>query len=640
MPGNAVVKIGSDSIKTSEFDHWLTVAATSAQQQTGAARQARDPEAAGVHRLHRQQEEDGGQAGQGPAQADRRDLQVAVRAGVHAAARSDHAVPDLLRVDRGRVGRPWRQAVRCRGQEGLRRPAPAELPRRQGLPRLPEELRQRPGGSALPRQGPAAVGQAAGRRSSRAPTRSPTRRSPTTTTRTRSASPPRAARPADHPDQDRGPGQEGQGGLDGGQDFGAVAKKYSIDQATKVDGGELTGVPKGQQEKSLDAATFKAPIGELRGPVKTQFGYYVFKVQKITPSKQQPLSTSKASIKQLLVSQQQQTALDKFVKDFQKKWKDRTECQKGYQTTDCSNAPKPKPSAPAPATHGHAAADRAVDHHPEEVGRVACGGCLSDPAADAAQAVSALDALTRKLRIECPWDREQDERTIVPHTLEEAYELADAAHRRDDAKLLDELGDVLFQVHFLSLLLEERGAGSLAQVAEHVRQKLIRRHPHIFGDGARVADAGEVLANWDAIKSTEADREPGIFGEVPENLPALLYARKVQRRSASSGFDMDEPPYAAVGGDARGAGGRRRSLTRATPPSATCSSRPSTSRASSKSTRSSRCGPRPIGFARASRPPSGSPRPTARTGTTCKRVARSPITRRPDSKKRTETRLP
>ncbi len=171
----------------------------------------------------------------------------------------------------------------------------------------------------------------------------------------------------------------------------------------------------------------------------------------------------------------------------------------------------------------------------------------SDPAADVAQAVAALDALTRKLRIECPWDREQDERTIVPHTLEEAYELADAAHRRDDAKLLDELGDVLFQVHFLALLLEERGAGSLAQVAEHTRQKLIRRHPHIFG-AVEVADAGEVLANWDTIKSTESGREPGIFGEVPENLPALLYARKIQRRTATSGFDMEEPPYAAVGG--------------------------------------------------------------------------------------------
>src|SRR5687768_5347792 len=97
------------------------------------------------------------------------------------------------------------------------------------------------------------------------------------------------------------------------------------------------------------------------------------------------------------------------------------------------------------------------------------------------QALLELDAITRRLRRECPWDREQDERSIVPHTVEEAYELAAAAMAGDDAKLVDELGDVLFQVHFLSLLLEERGTGSLEQVAEHCRQKLIRRHPHVFG---------------------------------------------------------------------------------------------------------------------------------------------------------------
>jgi MazG family protein len=159
------------------------------------------------------------------------------------------------------------------------------------------------------------------------------------------------------------------------------------------------------------------------------------------------------------------------------------------------------------------------------------------PAEDAAQSLTKLDEITRRLRRECPWDREQDERTIVPHTLEEAYELADAAHRRDDAKMLDELGDVLFQVHFLALLLDERGAGDLRQVAEHVTEKLIRRHPHIFGE-TEVADAQEVLRNWDAIKRTEAGREPGIFGEVPENLPSLLHARKLQRRVASTGFDF------------------------------------------------------------------------------------------------------
>jgi len=174
---------------------------------------------------------------------------------------------------------------------------------------------------------------------------------------------------------------------------------------------------------------------------------------------------------------------------------------------------------------------------------------------EVAAAVAALDELTRRLRRECPWDREQDERTIVPHTVEEAYELAAAAHSGDDAKLLDELGDVLFQVHFLALLLEERGAGTLADVADHCRRKLIRRHPHVFPDQADFADArhgvevesaGEVLRNWDAIKATEDGREPGIFGEVPENLPGPLFARKLQRRAASTGFDFDHIPYEAL----------------------------------------------------------------------------------------------
>jgi MazG family protein len=167
---------------------------------------------------------------------------------------------------------------------------------------------------------------------------------------------------------------------------------------------------------------------------------------------------------------------------------------------------------------------------------------------DPVEALRRLDELTRRLRVQCPWDREQDARSIVPHTVEEAYELAAAAHAGDDAKLLDELGDVLFQVHFLALLLEERGAGSLAEVAEHCRQKLIRRHPHVFGE-VEADTAGEVLRNWDAIKSAEEGREPGIFGEVPENLPAPLYARKVQRRAASTGFDFEHVPFEAVEGE-------------------------------------------------------------------------------------------
>ena len=172
---------------------------------------------------------------------------------------------------------------------------------------------------------------------------------------------------------------------------------------------------------------------------------------------------------------------------------------------------------------------------------------------DIAAAVGRLDELTRRLRRDCPWDREQDERSIVPHTVEEAYELADAAQRGDDRKLLDELGDVLFQVHFLSLLLEERGEGDLAAVAEHCRQKLIRRHPHVFGD-AEAESAGAVLRNWDRIKAGEEGREPGIFGDVPDNLPAPLYARKLQRRAASAGrwpaagdSQPDEASFQAIG---------------------------------------------------------------------------------------------
>jgi MazG family protein len=158
--------------------------------------------------------------------------------------------------------------------------------------------------------------------------------------------------------------------------------------------------------------------------------------------------------------------------------------------------------------------------------------------ADLPAALARLDEITRKLRRECPWDREQDERSIVPHTVEEAYELADAAHSGDDAKLLDELGDVLFQVYFLSLLLEERGKGSLAEVAEHCRQKLIRRHPHVFGDRA-AETAGDVVRNWNQIKRDD-ERGGEIFGEIPETLPSTLYAKKVLKRAADAGNE-DQP---------------------------------------------------------------------------------------------------
>ena len=132
--------------------------------------------------------------------------------------------------------------------------------------------------------------------------------------------------------------------LDSGQSWSSVAKKYSIDQASKAQGGKLTGVAKGQQEKALDDAIFKADKGKLVGPVKTQFGWYVLEVSKVTDAKQQSLEQSTASIKQILTSDNQRKALDQFGKDYRKRWKADTACRKGYTTADCKNGPKTQPT--------------------------------------------------------------------------------------------------------------------------------------------------------------------------------------------------------------------------------------------------------------------------------------------------------
>src|SRR3954463_882799 len=125
-----------------------------------------------------------------------------------------------------------------------------------------------------------------------------------------------------------------------GEKWADVAKKYSSDDASKSQGGKLPGVTKGQQEKSFDQAIFGADKGKVVGPVKTQFGYYVFRVDDIKAAKQQSLDEVKTTIKNLLQSQSQQKALNDFVKDYQKRYTDMTNCAKGYVVDQCKNAPK------------------------------------------------------------------------------------------------------------------------------------------------------------------------------------------------------------------------------------------------------------------------------------------------------------
>jgi foldase protein PrsA len=126
-----------------------------------------------------------------------------------------------------------------------------------------------------------------------------------------------------------------------GKSFTSVAKRVSIDPTTKANGGALTGVVKGQEEKTLDAAIFAAPVNVLSGPVKTVFGYYIFKVTSVVAGTKQTLAQAESTIKQQLAATQQQGALSKFVKEFKKKWMARTDCRAGFVVADCKQHKEP-----------------------------------------------------------------------------------------------------------------------------------------------------------------------------------------------------------------------------------------------------------------------------------------------------------
>jgi len=141
----------------------------------------------------------------------------------------------------------------------------------------------------------------------------------------------------------------------------------------------------------------------------------------------------------------------------------------------------------------------------------------------------------------CPWDREQSFATIAPYTIEEAYEVADAIARRDDAALADELGDLLFQVVYHARMAEEEARFAFADVARAITDKMIRRHPHVFGDAEHRSAEAQTTA-WEVQKSAEreARAEDGVLAGVPVALPALVRAAKLTARAARVGFDWPD----------------------------------------------------------------------------------------------------
>jgi foldase protein PrsA len=337
VPGNAVVKIGSDTIKTTAFDHWLKVAATAQQQQTGATGAVTLPDPPNYTKCIAQKKKTATKPAKG--QPNPTDATYKTQCAQEYSTLRDQVMQFLI-SSAWIEGESADRGVKVSDTDVKK---DFDKQRQQSFPKdtdytaflkssgyvqtLSQKLRTKilEGTDKVSAQ---QISDYYNKNKSRfaQPEKRDIR---IVLTKTEAQA------------------NKAKDALKSGQSWKTVASKYSIDQGTRDSGGLLAAVPKGQQEKALDDATFAAKKGEIGGPVKTQFGFYVFEVDKITPGEQQTLKQSEASIKQLLVSQQQQTKLDAFVKDFQKKWKDRTDCRKGYATTDCKNAPKTSTSTTA-----------------------------------------------------------------------------------------------------------------------------------------------------------------------------------------------------------------------------------------------------------------------------------------------------
>jgi foldase protein PrsA len=343
VPGNSVVKVGDQSIKKTTFDHWMQIAAVSQAGQTstsGAAPKPQIPDAPNFTKCIAQKKATGAKPAKG--QPEPTEAQLKGQCQQEYNSLRDQVLEFLIRgnwIEQETAkqnlkvsDKAVQKQIDAAVKQAFQNPADFQkFLQRSGLTQADvfyqqrnQLLQQKLTEKVTKAQGKVTDAQiAAYYNKNKSKFATPERRD---------------LRIVLAKEQARA--EAAKAALDSGQSWTSVAKKYSVDQASKSQGGKLSGVAKGQQEKALDEAIFKADKGKIVGPVKTQFGYYVLEVSKVTPAKQQSLEQSKASIKQILASDGQRKALDTFGKDYRKRWKEETACRKGFTTADCKNGPK------------------------------------------------------------------------------------------------------------------------------------------------------------------------------------------------------------------------------------------------------------------------------------------------------------
>ena len=563
-------------INKADFNHWMNVAAKSSRPgQRGRARSA------GLHEVRRGQAQDHADAGQGPAEGR------PTRSSRPSASRSTTQLRD--QVLQLLISFQWIQGEaeatrasrsptpRSRSPSTSRRSRPS---RRTPTTRSSSRPPARPRTTSSSASSSTCCRTRSATRSSRARTTSPTPQIAGLLQQEQGAlRPARAARPARRADQGQGQGRRRRkAALESGESWTTVAKKYSIDDASKARAASCRRRPRaageGARRRRLHAPRRASSSARSRPSSATTSST----VDKVTPASQQTLAAGQGRrSSRRSQSQNQQKALDAFVKDFTKRWKDKTECREGYVTQDCKNGPKATPTptaAPRPRRQQTPPADA-------DAGTTPAGERGRD---EIVEALARLDALTRRLRRECPWDREQDERSIVPHTVEEAYELADAAaprRRRQAARRARRRA--LPGPLPVAAARGARRRRRWPRSPSTCRQKLDPPPPARLrrGRGRQRRRGAAQLGRRSSRPRT--GREPGIFGEVPGE-PARRRCTRARCSAARRrrGFDFDHVPYEARRGELEELRGGARRARSASTRSATCCSPPSTSRASCK----------------------------------------------------------